>query len=189
MALSVMAQTAGSGQIAEIASTFGVTWSLLGAQIISFAIVCALLYWFAYGPILRMLDERRSQISQGRANAAEISARLAGIEEQRQSVLAAARAEAEGIISHARTTARRVEDQGRQHAGAEAGRIVLKAHEAAALERAQMLAGLKREVGRLVVQTSEAIIGSVMTPADQRRLAEDAARQLGAADGPGRTAP
>ena len=189
MASSVMAQAAESGKIAEIASTFGVTWSLLAAQIISFGIVCALLYWLAYGPILRMLDERRRQISQGLANAAEINARLASIEEQRQEVLAAARTEAAAIISLARTSAKRVEDEGRLHAGVEAQRIVGKAHEAAALERTQMLARLKQEVGRLVVQTSATIIGTVITPADQRRLAEDAARELSATGGAGRSAP
>jgi len=176
-------------QIEAIATTFGVTWSLLGAQIVSFSIVCGLLYWFAYGPILRMLDERRHQISQGLANAAEINARLASIEEQRQGILAAARAEAAGIISSARTSAKRVEEEGRLHAGAEAERIVLKAHEAATLERTQMFALLKQEVGRLVVQTSAAIIGTVITPADQRRMAEDAARQLSATGRPAGSTP
>ena len=40
------------------------------------------------------------------------------------------------------------------------------------------LAELKREVGRLVVQTTAAVIGRTLTPDDHRRLAEDAARQL-----------
>ena len=41
-----------------------------------------------------------------------------------------------------------------------------------------MLAELKREVGRLVVETTAAVVGKVLTPEDQRRLAEEAARQL-----------
>ena len=41
-----------------------------------------------------------------------------------------------------------------------------------------MLAELRREVGRLVVQTTAAVIGKVLTPDDQRRLAEETARQL-----------
>jgi hypothetical protein len=45
-----------------------------------------------------------------------------------------------------------------------------------------MMAEAKQEVGRLVVQTSAAVIGSVLTAADQRRLAEEAARRLGGAD-------
>jgi len=69
----------------SIASTFGVDWPHLTAQVISFAIVCAALYWFAYGPVLRMLDSRRQQIAQGLANTEKINAALAGIEAQRGS--------------------------------------------------------------------------------------------------------
>jgi len=60
--VGLMAQTGGEGQIAQIARTFGVDWPHLGAQIVSFGIVCAVLYWLAYTPILRMLEERRQQI-------------------------------------------------------------------------------------------------------------------------------
>jgi hypothetical protein len=41
-----------------------------------------------------------------------------------------------------------------------------------------MLAQLKQEVGRLVVQTTAAITGKILTIDDQRRLAEETARQL-----------
>ena len=83
-----------AGRSQEIARTFGVDWPHLTAQIISFGIVCALLYWLAYQPVLRMLDERRQQIAQGLANTEKINAALAGIEAQRQGVLADAQAQA-----------------------------------------------------------------------------------------------
>ena len=51
-----------------------------------------------------------------------------------------------------------------------------QAREAAAQEHARMLAELRREVGRLVVQTTAAVIGKILTPDDQRRLAEDTAQ-------------
>ena len=38
-----------------------------------------------------------------------------------------------------------------------------------------MLADSSREVGRLVVQTTAAVTGKVLTPDDQRRLAEETA--------------
>ena len=47
-------------------------------------------------------------------------------------------------------------------------------------ERAQMLAGLKREVGRLVVQTTTTVTGKILTADDQRRLAEETEKQLAA---------
>jgi F-type H+-transporting ATPase subunit b len=43
-----------------------------------------------------------------------------------------------------------------------------------------MLSELKREVGRLVVQTTAAVTGKVLTPEDQRRLAEETSRRVAA---------
>ena len=43
-----------------------------------------------------------------------------------------------------------------------------------------MLSELKREVGRLVVETTAAVTGKILTPADQRRLVEETAKQVAA---------
>ena len=56
--------------------------------------------------------------------------------------------------------------------------MMSKAREAAGLERDRMLADLKREVGRLVVQATAAVTGKILTPEDQRRLAEETAKQV-----------
>ena len=42
-----------------------------------------------------------------------------------------------------------------------------------------MLTELRRDVGRLVVQTTAAVTGKVLTPDDHSRLAEETALQLG----------
>ena len=55
-----------------------------------------------------------------------------------------------------------------------------KARQATEAEHARMLAELRREVGRLVVQTTAAVTGKVLTPDDQRRLAEETAKALAA---------
>ena len=62
-----------------------------------------------------------------------------------------------------------------------AEQILARAREAGERERTQMLAEVKREVGRLVVQTSAAVTGKILTPDDHRRLAEETARQLAGA--------
>src|SRR5262245_65848951 len=92
--------------VEEIARTFGVDWPHLTAQIISFAIVCALLYWFAYKPVLQMLDTRRQQIAQGLANTEKINAALANIEAQRQGIMAEAQAQSTRLIAEARHVAK-----------------------------------------------------------------------------------
>ena len=49
-------QGADAGQIERIANTFGVNWPHLGAQMVSFSLVCAVLYVLAYKPILHVLE-------------------------------------------------------------------------------------------------------------------------------------
>jgi F-type H+-transporting ATPase subunit b len=43
-----------------------------------------------------------------------------------------------------------------------------------------MLAELKREVGRLVVQATAKVTGKVLTPDDQQRMAEETSKELAA---------
>jgi len=145
---------------------------------ISFGIVCAVLYAFAYKPILKMLEARRQQIASGLANAAKIKAELDHIEVQRQDVLTKAGADGKQLVDDARAAAARVQVEETRKATAAAEQILVRAHEAAERDRAAMLAELRREVGRLVVQTTASVTGKVLTPDDHRRLAEETARQL-----------
>jgi F-type H+-transporting ATPase subunit b len=176
--LVLLVQAEPGGQIENITRTFGVDWSHLVAQIISFCIVCALLYRFAYRPVLKILDERRRLITLGLANAEKIKAELDRTEAQRQEVMMQANAQATRLIEEARAAAARVQEQETQKAMATAEQIIVKSREAAAQDYARMLAELKREVGRLVVETTATVTGKILTPDDQRRLAEDTARQL-----------
>jgi len=180
IALLLLTQPGTGGQVGEIARTFGVDWPHFLAQVISFAIVCVLLYLFAYKRILAMLEERRQQITQGLANAEQIKAELARTEAERREVILEANGQATRLIEEAREAAARVQQEETQKAIAAAEQIIAKAREATAQDQARMLAELKREVGRLVVQTTAAVTGKVLTPEDQRRLAEETAKRLSA---------
>jgi F-type H+-transporting ATPase subunit b len=179
-ALVLLAEPDTGGQIQQIANTFGVDWSHLVAQIISFCIVCILLHRFAYKPVLKMLEERRQQIAQGLANQEKIHAELTRTEAMRQEILLQANGQATKLIEEAHAAAARVQQQETQKAIATAEQIIVKSREAAAQEHASMLAELKREVGRLVLQTTATVTGKVLTPEDQRRLAEETVRRLAA---------
>jgi F-type H+-transporting ATPase subunit b len=167
-------------QVAQIARTFGVDWVHLGAQIISFSIVCLLLYKFAYRQVLAMLEERRKQIAQGIANAEKIKAELDRTEAQRQQVMAQAHTQAALFIEEARAAAARLLQQETQKAMMAAEQITTKAREAAQQDHERMLAELKREVGRLVVRATTAVTGRILTADDQSRLVEETAKQVAA---------
>ncbi|MGO9434258.1 MAG: ATP synthase F0 subunit B [Terracidiphilus sp.] len=178
--MAMLVSAGGGGQIQEIARTFGVDWTHLIAQIISFCVVCVLLQRFAYKPVLKMLEERRQQIAQGQANAEQIKAELSRTEARRKEMLDQANAEGNKLIEEARAAAARVQEQETQKAIAAAEQVMLTAKEASVQERARMLAQLKSEFGRLLVETTATVTGKILTPEDQQRLAEETARQLAA---------
>jgi len=174
----VIVQASDGGPVERIATTFGLNWSELGAQIASFCIVCVILHRYAYRPVLAMLELRREQIAQGVATADQIKAELAQTEAQRQQVLAQANVQASKFIEEARAAAARVRQQETEKAIAAAEQIIINARVAAAQEHDRMLADLKNEVGKLVVQATTTVTGRILTAEDQRRLVEETAKQM-----------
>jgi F-type H+-transporting ATPase subunit b len=162
------------------AERFGLDWPHFIAQCISFSIVAFALYKLAYNPILKVLEERRQRIAESLEDAEKTKQELARTETMRQDVLDKANTQANKLIEEARAAAARVQEQETQKAIAQAEQILLKAREAATLERQRMLTDLKREVGTLVVRTTAAVTGKILTPQDQERLAEETRRQLAA---------
>src|SRR5512132_4199949 len=160
----------------ETADTFGWNWKVFLSQVISFCIVAFLLQRFAYKPILAVLEERRRKIEEGQLNAEKIKKELAEAEKRYQEILA--KANAQKMIDEARDSAAHLSERKQQEAITAAEQIIAKAREASAIEHERTMESLKRELGRLVVDTTAKVAGKVLTPEDQRRLQEEAARQL-----------
>jgi F-type H+-transporting ATPase subunit b len=162
----------------DLAETFGWNWQLFLSQVISFTIVALLLRRFAYKPILGILEERRRRIEEGLLNAEKIKQELAEAEKRYAEILAKANAQAQKMIDEARESSAHLSERKQQEAVTAAEQIMAKARDAAALERERTMAQLKHELGRLVVETTAKVTGKVLTPEDQKRLQEEAARQV-----------
>jgi F-type H+-transporting ATPase subunit b len=159
---------------------FGVDWGHFGAQCISFLIVAFLLHRYAYKPILTVLAERKQRIKEGLDNAEKIKQELANTQAKTQEIMVQAGQQATKMIEEARAAAAKVQEQETQKAIAAAQAIVDKARQATEAEHTRMLAELRREVGRLVVETTAKVTGKVLTSDDQKRLAEETNRELAA---------
>jgi F-type H+-transporting ATPase subunit b len=165
-------------QARETAETFGFDWKIFFSQVISFVIVALVLRRFAYKPILAVLEERRQRIAEGLLNAEKIKQQLAEAEQRHAEILAKANAQAQKMIDDARDSAASVAERKQQEAVTAAEQIMAKAREASAIEHERTMTELKRELGRLVVDTTAKVTGKVLTSEDQRRLQEEASRQL-----------
>ena len=176
----LIAATSGgfADMLRDTAETFGWNPWLFLSQVISFAIVAFLLRRFAYKPILGVLEERRQRIAEGLLNAEKIKKQLDEAENRYAEILAKANAEAQKMIDEARESSAHLAERKQQEAIAAAEQIIAKAREAAALEHERTMESLKRELGRLVVDTTAKVTGKILTPEDQQRLQEEALRQL-----------
>jgi F-type H+-transporting ATPase subunit b len=164
--------------VRDTAETFGWNPWLFLSQVISFTIVAFLLRRFAYKPILAVLEDRRRRIEEGLINADKIKKELAEAEKRYQEIVAKANAAAQKMIDEARESSAHLAERKQQEAIAAAEQIIAKAREAASLEHERTMESMKRELGRLVVETTAKVTGKVLTSEDQKRLQEEAARQV-----------
>jgi F-type H+-transporting ATPase subunit b len=175
----VLAASGNFGDMArDTADTFGWNLWLFLSQVISFLIVALLLKRFAYKPILAVLEERRQRIAEGLLNADKIKQQLAEAEQRYQEILTKGNSEAQKMIDEARASAGVIAERKQQEAIVAAEQILAKAREASVLEHERTMSQLKRELGRLVIDTTAKVTGKILTPDDQRRLQEEASRQV-----------
>ncbi len=143
----------------QIVQAFGLEWPKLIAQVLIFAIVYYVLKKKAFGPVLEILEARRSRIAEGEENLKKIADDLASAEERSKELISKANSQAEQMIKEAKDNAATAGEREKQKATAEATQIIAKAKEAAAQERASTLAEMKRDFGRLVVETTSKVTG------------------------------
>jgi len=162
----------------ETGEAFGFDMWIFLSQVISFILVALLLKHFAYKPILGILEERRQRIAEGLLNADKIKQQLAEAEQRYQEILTKGNNEAQKMIDEARASAGVIAERKQQEAIVAAEQILAKAREASVLEHERTMSQLKRELGRLVIDTTAKVTGKVLTSDDQRRLQEEASRQM-----------
>jgi F-type H+-transporting ATPase subunit b len=164
----------------NVGEQFGLYWPNLIAQIVLFFIVYFVLSRFAFKPIMAMLEERRRRIEEGQINAEKIKQQLAEAQAKYEETLARANAEAQRLIEEVKASGERLAEEKRQTALAEAEDIIRRTHDSLSLERERTMAELKKELGRLVVETTEKVTNKILTPQDHQKINEETARQIAA---------
>lgn len=152
----------------------GVDTPKLLAQILIFLIVYVVLKKYAFGPVTELLETRQRRIAEGEENLKKIKENLASAEAQAAASLSKANAEADRLVKEAKDAAAAVAASEQQKAVAEAAAIISKAREASELERTRIMADLKRDFGRLVVDATARVSGKALSADDQKRLNKEA---------------
>ena len=158
---------------------FGVEWQLLISQAISFALVTAVLYYFAFKPVIAKAQERRQIIEKGLSDAENARKQLESSEAEASKKLAQAALESSEILRRANDDAKRTIERAAEEAAAKAADIQARAEAQIEAEKLKMREDLKAELSGLVVKAAESVVGEILTQEQRGKLAELAAKKLG----------
>lgn len=163
-----------TGIVETLQKDFGWNAPFFFAQLINFIIVILVLKKFAFAPVQKILEERRSRIIAGEEKLKLIERQLADSMQTTATAIAKANEEAVRMVTEAKQGAAVFTEQKAQEAISSAQQIIARAEAAAKAEHDRLSAELKREFGRLVIATTSQVTGKVLTGDDQRRINEDA---------------
>lgn len=169
---------AAAAESAGLAETFGIHWSHIVMQAISFSILAGVLWKFAFKPVLATMDEREAKIDSGLKFAEEMQVKLAEAEVEKKRILQDASAEAKAIVTDARQTAEARIEKSAQDAIKAAEDITKKAQLQIENDRKQMLAEARSEISRLVVATASKVLSKELSSEEKSRYSESASSTL-----------
>jgi len=113
---------------------------------------------FVWPPLLDIIEERQTQITDGLAAADKGNRALEEAEAEKQVILEAARTQAREIIDQANTRASGIVDEARGEAGNEKERILASAHAEAEQDANRAREELRGQLGSLAIAGAEKII-------------------------------
>ena len=138
--------------------------------IVTFLVLAALLRKFAWRPMLDALDRRQEAIQKSLDEAKQARKEMDRLNDESTRLLAAARAEADEIISRTRADAARAGEDLKQKARADAENIVRNAEREIALETSRALRKVREEAVDLSVAIASKILQRNLSKEDNERL-------------------
>lgn len=140
--------------------------------IVSFVLLVAVLGKFAWGPILKALEEREHKIAHAVRGAEEAREKAAALLAEQKALLVKAEAEADAVRDAARreAEARAAEMYAEAHKRAEG--LLERARREIAGEQAQAIQSLRKEAAEIAIRAASRLLERNVNTEDNQRLVE-----------------
>jgi F-type H+-transporting ATPase subunit b len=142
-------------------------------QLVAFLVFIFLLWKFAVGPIVKVLDDRQDKIRESMASAERMQAELKATQARNEEVLLDARREAQEILAVSRKNGEQLLARAREEANTQAETYLTRAQETMRQETDQAREQLRQEVADIAVLAAGRIIRKELDPRAQRQLIEE----------------
>jgi F-type H+-transporting ATPase subunit b len=148
----------------------GLNLGFLLFQIFNFAVLCILLYAWAYKPILKMLENRKQKIAQGLEDARIASEARANAEQDAAKILAEAQSKANQVVRESTDRAEAAALEIRAAAEAEATKEREASLAEVEAERDRMLGDLRTQIAALAIAAAQKLVGESLDEKRQHAL-------------------
>jgi F-type H+-transporting ATPase subunit b len=148
----------------------GINWATLLAQVVNVGILFVLLYFAAYKPLMRMLDERSRRVKESMKNAEAIKQQLTHTEETVKKQIETASREGQERINRAVAVGEEIKVKSREEAKQEAETLIDRARSEIQHERDEAIQSVRKEFVDLTIMAAEKVI--------ERSLDKEAHREL-----------
>jgi F-type H+-transporting ATPase subunit b len=155
-----------------------VTPGLMIWTIVCFLITLFVLKRWAFGPIQKLIDERRERIRQSLAEADHAREEARKLLEEHRKLISEARRQAEEIRADVRREAEAGRERVREETEADRRRRLDETKRQIEAETARALSQIRQEVAELTLLAASKVTGKVLDSADQRRLIDEAISSL-----------
>ena len=155
-----------------------VTPGLMIWTIVCFLIALFVLKKYAFGPIQKMIDERREQIRRSIEEADNARKEARQLLEEHKALMQEARGEAEQIIAEARKTRESMELRMREETEAERQRRLEETRREIAAETVRALEQIRAEVADLTLEATAIVVGKKLDSDGDRELISQAIGSL-----------
>jgi F-type H+-transporting ATPase subunit b len=152
----------------------GVLWGNLIWQCLAFMILIFLLYRAAYRPILKMLDERASRISDSMEQAEAIKVANQEAAKKAEQIIGEAQVQVRDMLAQARQTSDRTIAAAQVEAREQGQKLLADAHEQILTDTQRAKEELQSEVARLAIMAASRVIGKSLDSQDHYRLVDEA---------------
>lgn len=142
-------------------------------QLVAFLVFIFLLWKFAVGPIVKVLDDRQDKIRESMASAERMQAELKATQARNEEVLLDARREAQEILAVSRKNGEQLLARAREEANTQAEAYLTRAQETMRQETDQAREQLRQEVVDIAMLAAGRIIRKELDPRAQRQLIEE----------------
>jgi len=180
IAPSLVLAAAGGGGLLSVDVT------LLWGTVVVFVLFAWILGRFAWGPLLKIVDDREKTIREQVDAAQQAAADSRDLLVQHKELLRGAGREREEILAKAVKEADTLRADLVGKARAEADQAVARAREQMQREKDQAIAELRAQVADIAVEAASRIVKSSLTEEAQRKLVDDYIRELPRAQKEGR---